>query len=317
MSDSKPVGLLQQARNYLKTREFDKAIETYQRIINTKPGEKKAHAGIAAAYFQLKQYPEAIQHFEELTRLSPADPSPHINVGAIYNKMGEYQQALGALRKAVQKDKKSADAFYNMGIAHKGLHQFSMAVTAYKQAVKFDPEMIDAQFNLGNVYLEMKNFTQAQVSFSRTLEISPSFKKASNALKKLENETSKNKASFNPFGRLVNESSLKKKDAAVSKCNLTSEQRENDRLELHNLCEKVEELSQLVVVNMKNDVAPGLLNLNRCISQGEKRYSELGEANHKFRVQINVLNEVRKQLKQKLLEIRTHEDRVNSITSKN
>ncbi|MFK7779282.1 MAG: tetratricopeptide repeat protein [Gimesia sp.] len=314
MTDSKPVGLLQQARKFLKAGEIDKAIETYQRIINTKPSEKKAHTGIASAYFQLKQYPEAIQHFEKLTGLAPADSSPHINIGAIYNRMEEYQQALRALRKAVQKDKKSADAFYNMGIAHKGLNQLSMAVAAYKQAVKFAPDMIDAHFNLGNVYLEMKNFTQAQLSFSRSLEISPQFKKASNALKILEIETTKEKQNINPFGRLVNESSLRKKDVTRSIRNLTTEEREADRRELHSLCEEVGEISELVVEDMRKEFAPSLLILNRCISQGEKHYSELEKTNDIFQHRVKILKEARKQLKKKMLKMRAHEEFVNAIS---
>jgi len=314
MNDSNIVELFQQARQYLKAREIDKAIETYQRIIDVKPGEKKAHTGIAAAYFQLKQYPEAIKHFEELTRLSPAEPSPYINIGAIYNRMGEYQQALSILRKAVQKDKKSADAFYNMGIAHKGLNQLSMAVTAYKQSVMLDPEMVDAHFNLGNVYLEMKNFSQAHLSFSKSLEISPGFKKAINALKILETETAQEKQSVNPFGRLVNESTLRKKDISVSTRKLTAEEREKDRRQLHSLCEEVKEISQLMVADLKKEVAPSLLNLNRCISQGEKHYSELDEANLNFQDRIKILSETRKQLKKKMLEIRAHEELINTIS---
>ncbi len=314
MNDSKIAELLQEAREYLKAREVEKAIETYQRILSIRPGEKKAHVGIAASYFQLKQYPEAIQHFEELTRLAPADPSPYINMGAIYNRMGEYQQALSVLRKAVQKDKKSADAFYNMGIAHKGLNQLSMAVTAYKQSVIFDPEMVDAHFNLGNVYLEMKNFTQAHLSFTKSLEIAPEFKKAINALKKLDDESSQEKQNHNPFGRLVNESTLRKKDISLSTRKLSDEERIKDRRELHSLCEEIKEMSQAMVEDLKKEFSPGFLNLNRCISQGEKHYSGLDEANDNFQERVKSLNEARKELKQKILEVRAHEELINTIS---
>jgi len=313
MSDSKIAELLQQARQHLKAREITKAIEVYQRIIHIKPTDKKAHTGIAAAYFQLKQYPDAISHFEELTRLSPAEASPYINMGAIYNRMGEYKQALSVLRKAVQKDKKSADAFYNMGIAHKGLNQLSMAATAYKQAIAFDPEMVDAHFNLGNVYLEMKNRTQAHLSFSRSLEISPRFEKAVNALKILDIETEKEKQNINPFGRLVTESTLRKKDMSVSTRKLSSEERKKDRREIHTLCEEMREAAQSIVENLKKGVTPTLLILNRCISQGEKHYSELDVANQEFQKKVKTLSDMRKLLKHRILELRAHEEVVNSI----
>lgn len=313
MSDSKITELFQQARQFLKEQKTGEAIETYQRILSIRSSEKKAHAGIAAVYFQLKQYQEAIQHFEELTRLSPADPTPYINMGATYNRMGEYKQALSVLRKAVQKDKKSADAFYNMGIAHKGLNQLSMAMTAYKQAIAFDPEMVDAHFNLGNVYLEMKNHTQAHLSFTKTLEIAPQFKKAINALKILDSESAKEKQKINPFGRLVDESSLRKKDISLSIQELTPEEREKDRREIHDLCVNIKEAAEMLVIDLKKGFNPSLLNLNRCISQGEKHYSELDEANDDFQKKIKSLSTVRKQLKVKLLELRAHEELVNSI----
>ncbi|QDT42943.1 TPR repeat-containing protein YrrB [Gimesia alba] len=313
MSDSKITELFQQARKQIKDRNISQAVEIYQRILSIKPAEKKAHAGIAAAYFQLKQYQDAIKHFEQLARLSPADASPYINIGAIYNRMGEYKQALNVLRKAVQKDKKSADAFYNMGIAHKGLNQLSMAVTAYKQAIVFDPDMVDANFNLGNVYLEMKNHTQAHSSFSRTLELSPHFKKAINALKKLDIETTKEKQNFNPFGRLVDETSLRKKDTSISTKQLSVEERLKDRGEIHQLCEEIKEVSSSIVDDLKKGFTPNLLNLNRCISQGEKHYSELAEANENFQKTVKTLSDMRKLLRHRVLELRAHEELINSI----
>ncbi|MBN71939.1 MAG: hypothetical protein CME32_21990 [Gimesia sp.] len=234
-------------------------------------------------------------------------------MGAIYNRMGEYRQALDVLRKAVHKDKKSADAFYNMGIAHKGLNQLSMAVTAYKQAITFDPDMVDAHFNLGNVYLEMKNHTQAHMSFSRALEITPSFKKAINALKLLEVETTKEKAGFNPFGRLVDESTLRKKNVSIATRDITEEEREIDRRDLHKLCEEVQVAAESIIRDLKTGVTPSILNLNRCISQGAKHYSELAQVNEDFQRKLKTMNDMRKLLKHRMLEIRAHEELMNTI----
>ncbi len=312
MNDSKINELFQQARLLQKSREIKKAIEVYLRILSIKPADKKAHVSIATAYFQLQQYPEAIKHFEEVTRLAPTDASPYINMGAIYNRMGEYKQALNVLRKAIQKDKKSADAFYNMGIAHKGLNQLSMAVTAYKQAIVFDNEMVDAHFNLGNVYLEMKNHTQANSSFTRALEISPGFKKARNALNILDAESVKAKAKLSPFGRLVDESMLRKKGASVSTCDLSVEERENDRREIHKLCGEITEITHTIVEDLKKGVTPGLLNLNRCISQGRKHYSELDVVYSAFQKKVKSLTDMRKLLKHRMLELSSHEELINS-----
>ncbi|WP_417383509.1 tetratricopeptide repeat protein [Gimesia sp.] len=308
MSDSKISELYQQARALQKSHEIEKAIEIYERILNTKPADKKAHVAIATAFFQLQKYPEAIRHFEELTRLAPLDASPYINMGAIYNRMGEYKQALNILRKAVQKDKKSADAFYNMGIAHKGLNQLSMAVTAYKQALVFNHDMVDAHFNLGNVYLEMKNHSQAHSSFTQALEISPGFKKARNALKILEAESVKEQENKSPFGRLVDESTLRKKGARVSTRALNAEERANDRREIHKLCDEITEITHTIVDDLKKGVNPGLLNLNRCISQGEKHYSELDEAYTVFQKKVKSLTDMRKLLKHRMLELSSHEE---------
>jgi len=228
--------------------------------------------------------------------------------------MEEYKRALDALRKAVQKDKKSADAFYNMGIAHKGLNQLSMAVTAYKQAITFEPDMVDAHFNLGNVYLEMKNMSQAHMCFTRTLEIAPQFKKAVNALKILDVETNKGKQNFNPFGRLVDETTLRKKNVSVNTRQMTEDERETDRRQLHALCEQIQEVTEGLVKDLKTGVTPAILNLNRCISQGEKHYSELDDVNHTFLLKIKTMQELRKMLKKRMLELRAHEELMNTIS---
>ncbi|MBN71938.1 MAG: hypothetical protein CME32_21985 [Gimesia sp.] len=57
MKGSNLTELYQQARQLLKERKVTEAVEIYQRIIGTKPTEKKAHTGLATVFFQLKKIP--------------------------------------------------------------------------------------------------------------------------------------------------------------------------------------------------------------------------------------------------------------------
>ena len=71
--------------------------------------------------------------------------------------------------------------------------------------------------------------------------------------------------------------------------------------------------AESIIRDLKTGVTPSILNLNRCISQGAKHYSELAQVNEDFQKKLKTMNDMRKLLKHRMLEIRAHEELMNTI----
>lgn len=228
------TALCDQARQHLKHREFDKAIETYMRARQIDDDRPELHEALATAYILTGKIEAAIEHLVLETQLAPRKASAFVNLGALYNRIGDHHQAVIMCRKAVAIDRKSADGYYNLGFAHRKLNQLSMAVPAYREAIRINPKFVEAHQNLGNVCIDMGNLREAIIHFRQALEIDPQFEKARIGLERAEELKAGAKIEANPFGRLVDID--KAQSLALDPAQfrvLTEEEREADRRSLH------------------------------------------------------------------------------------
>jgi cytochrome c-type biogenesis protein CcmH/NrfG len=304
-------GLVKQARRCIRHKFYPQAITLFQQALALHENRADAHEGLATALFLSGDYPKAVEHFSRVSQLSPRDGKCLINMGAVYNRMGDYNKAVDALRRGIQKEKKSAEGYYNLGIAHRHLDQMSMAVSAYREAVRLAPDMAEAHQNLANVYLEMGNTSQAIFHYKAALEVRPDFERAQRGLSRAENAVVAAKKAISPFGRLVDEPAATVKAAAQSNRHLTDAERFEDRLVLHNCSQQLKTHVNALLKQLKEDLVPGLLKLNRAVAQGDEAPSVLLKAHQDFQAAVARCTELRKNMRRSIIELRNHEEEMN------
>ncbi len=113
-----PVVLARLADAYHKARQFDKAVETYQKAIQGRPEDAGLHNNLGGVYAEMGKIPEAQQEFQKAADADPAGASRYyFNLGAIMYNSGKMDEAAGAFKKASEVDPKYADAFFMEGRA--------------------------------------------------------------------------------------------------------------------------------------------------------------------------------------------------------
>lgn len=254
------------AKQNLRKRKFNAAIEILNDAVQSDPREASLHEAMATAYYLRGDLEDALASFQEVTKLKPTLAKAWINVGAVLNRLGRYREATQALRKGAQRDKRSAQAQYNLGIAQKGMHQLAMAATAYKAAIRIDPAMVEAHQNLANIYLEMNNHRQAINSFRKALELRPGFERARKGLALAENAVAEAKKVDNPFGRLVSTEDLAKQKSEATFRELNEEERYEDRQTIRSHTGLIREDAAELAEFLRDQVEPTLLALSRVMS---------------------------------------------------
>ncbi|MBM4074786.1 MAG: tetratricopeptide repeat protein [Planctomycetes bacterium] len=312
MSKQEVEALCEQGRAALDDRDHATANDAFEGALEKDPDCADAYEGLATLSYLDGDFQGAIKFYSKLTLLKPLHGLYYTNLGAIYNHIGEHQKAIDVLRKAIQRDKKCAESFYNLGIAQRKLKQNAMAVSAYKEAIKLNPDMAEAYQNLGNTYVEMGNLTMAIANFRKALEINPEFEKAKQGLDAAEQQMQTAKNAVNPFGRLVDVKSQPLKAGPTASRELNEAERWDDRGKIKQMAEEVERLAKGCVDCLKQFIEPTLLDVERTTAQSVDAAFTLPEVSENFRSAVAKWMALRKSLKRKVMELRGHEEIMNT-----
>lgn len=296
----------------MKQRDHAEANDAFESAIAADPDSIEAYEGLATVSYLDGDFAGAIKHYTKLTLLKPMEGRYYTNIGAIYNQLGEHQKACDSLRKAIQRNKKSAESYYNLGIAQRKLKQNAMAVSAYKEAIKLNPSMAEAYQNLGITYADMGNLQMAIANFKKALEIKPNFDKARKGLESAEAQLLHNKNSLNPFGRLVDMNPSAAATAPAAGRELNEQERFEERARVKQIAEEIERLAKACLEYLKQKLEPAVMEVERATAQGADAAFTLPEASDNFREAVNQWGALRRSLKRKVLELREHEEFINT-----
>ena len=106
------------ADSYDKAKQFDKALDYYQKAIQTSPTDANLHNGLGNVYAEMGKIPEAQAEFQKSAELDPANASTaYFNMGVVMYNKGKMDEAAAALKKAAELNPKYAEAYFWEGQA--------------------------------------------------------------------------------------------------------------------------------------------------------------------------------------------------------
>ena len=248
----------------------------------------------------------AEKHFAKLIQLQPMQARHYINLGTLHNRKGDYQKAVDTLRRALQRDRKNANTYFNLGLAYRKLKQTAMSVSAYKEAIKLQPEFAEAYLNLANVLVEMGSLQQATQMFKQAIELRPNLDKAKRGLEKTLAAIAQAKKAESPFGRLV-DAETRAKNVPTMERELSDEERDEDRKQIRVLMETIESLTKDAHEHLENVLERKLHELHVTITSNEMGTALTKNATE-FREAVDRWNNLRQQIRRKMIELRAHEE---------
>ncbi len=104
---------LQQGMNYMRTRDWDNAINEFTLAIQKYPQYDTAYSNRAVAYMQQKKFNKAMDDLKEADKINPKNPNTHYNFTCWYSLQNQLDRALDSLDKALQYGFTEYDALRN------------------------------------------------------------------------------------------------------------------------------------------------------------------------------------------------------------
>jgi tetratricopeptide (TPR) repeat protein len=116
--------------------EIEKAIDSYQRVLNVDPGQVDLATHVATLLSRQDDFPLAIDILKDAIKASPKEPAPYLQLAAIYFKeLKKTDQALKYAEQAVALDPENIEAYQRLYEIELALGQPQKAMAALDRAL--------------------------------------------------------------------------------------------------------------------------------------------------------------------------------------
>ncbi len=181
--------LLRRAQVQLKQRRLEDAEAGFVAVLESRPGQPAALAGLAQVALERGEYPRAVVLFEQALAADPGADRLRYPLAMAYRQQGQVEQAQRNLAMKGDTDaavadpiladmagrSRSAQYYLERGYAASRAGRPQDAVTEFRRAVEYNPDDAAARVSLGQGLQQIGQSGAALAQFERALEIDPGF----------------------------------------------------------------------------------------------------------------------------------------------
>ncbi len=177
--------ILQQAQQYQKAGDWQKAEALYHQVLQKQPENDSAldfYKQLSAALNSKGRITEAFAYLQRALSFNPNHAEMQNDLGIIFGQQSQLEQAKACFEKAIAGKNNFAQAYYNLGIILNEEKQFAEAITCYQKALSITPNYADAYNNLGNALSGQDKIGEAIINYQKAIALNPNYAKAHNNL---------------------------------------------------------------------------------------------------------------------------------------
>ena len=153
--------------------EYQNSTEKLIAALKTEPGSVPVHYLLGLNYYRLREFAKAVEEFQRVLQLSPDYELATFQLGLAYARTGDFDQAIIALKKALDLDGTNFSAAYNLGAAYLKKQMVPEAAAAFRQSIGANPDYGPAHRALGQILLYQGQADESLAELRRAAELDP------------------------------------------------------------------------------------------------------------------------------------------------
>jgi tetratricopeptide (TPR) repeat protein len=114
------------------------AVEYFSTAIRLNPRSVEAYFGRAYYYQLTRQYQKALYDYRKVIDLDPSNDKAYYNVGCINFDAKQYDEALRSWNICIQMNNQNVEAYYMRGLLHEARKNYKDALMNYEYALELD-----------------------------------------------------------------------------------------------------------------------------------------------------------------------------------
>ena len=175
-SDMTTLDMLGKA--YLKSRNYQGAVDVFTRVMAVNPNSAEAHMLMGMAYDKLQREAEAEREYQAAAKASPAFMGVHSGLGLIYLREGKSDLAENEFRAELTHYPNDPVSNCMLGEILQKKNQPEQAIPYLQKAIAANPNYKDALFNLGKSEMMLDRPTEAIGPLRKAVAIDPDYYEA-------------------------------------------------------------------------------------------------------------------------------------------
>lgn len=148
-------------------------VSFYLYTLKYAPNSQRVHHNLGIAYRELEQYDKAIASFEKSIETAPNVSKGYQALADIYFKMDKYDEAAAQYDRVIALNDRDGSAYCGRGVMYMHMNKQDEAIASFKKAIELNPDFSEAYNNLANVYASDKKFEEAAKLYKKAMQIQP------------------------------------------------------------------------------------------------------------------------------------------------
>jgi Tfp pilus assembly protein PilF len=158
--------------SFYNQREFSKAIQDYQKVIELDPTYVEAYNNLGIIYQMVGDGKRAFDAYQKSTEINPRYEKGYNNLGILLLIKDRYEEALEAFQKALSVNSNNIESHINLGILFKKTGQWEKAIESYQRALAINPLHRETHYNMALLYEQMENLDLAIRHYQQFIQLS-------------------------------------------------------------------------------------------------------------------------------------------------
>lgn len=163
---------LQLASSSHKNKQFQKALQEYQRVLKLNPSNNQARNNLGLVYKDMGDLDRAATEYMQLIAREPNNAKAYHNLGTIYYLQGRFPEAVQEFRKALAIDGNNVESYVNLALAYKRQGLTGEAAQVFEHVLSIDTQLAEAHYNLALLMEEMGDVSNALLHFQKFVDLS-------------------------------------------------------------------------------------------------------------------------------------------------
>lgn len=160
-------------RLLLREKEFDRALDELEFMIEKDPGDLNAQVRRALVFAEMKDAPRAIEEMSKIVRVNPSKLQIRDYLGLLHEQMDQFDQAIKVYQTNIELDPTFYDSRIHLGYLFYRLKRFDDAVPHLRRSLELNPGNAEPHLLLGLTYTQSKQHQMAMETFESGLERHP------------------------------------------------------------------------------------------------------------------------------------------------
>jgi type IV pilus biogenesis/stability protein PilW len=152
-------------------REYAKAIQAYQKVIEIDPRYAEAHNNLGIIYQEAGDFDRALSAYQKAIEINPRYEKALNNLGVLLYLKGRYEESIQAFQKALTLNANNIESHINLGILFKKQGQVDQAIESYHRALAINPLHGEAHYNMGLLYEQLDQIEMAMGHYQKFIQM--------------------------------------------------------------------------------------------------------------------------------------------------